>query len=118
MHSHNSSLATTLYDLSINWLDNQLGTLILEQENNSCFLIICTYFLKLGAVKCMEELNSDIVDAHEYNDSGMDELFSVLGKLNTGTVYKTKHILDTLCNDYLAKIILKYVFCAFLNNSE
>ena len=115
MPSHN--LATTIYNLSINWLDEQLGTLILEQENNSHFLIICTYFLKLGAGTCIYELTDRMDDAYEGNVS-MDELLSVLEKLVTNPMYKTKQILDTLCNVDIPKIILKYVFSVLENGNE
>ena len=115
MPSHN--LATTIYNLSINWLDEQLGTLILEQENNSHFLIICTYFLKLGAGTCIYELTDRMDDAYEGNVS-MDELLSVLEKLVTNPIYKTKQILDTLCNENVAKVILKYAFSALENGEK
>ena len=116
MPSHN--LATTIYNLSINWLDDQLGTSILEQENNSHFLIIWTYFLKLGAGTCINELTSRIEDAFEGDVGSMDELLSVLEKLVTNPMYKTKQILDTLCNVNIPEVILKYAFSAFENGEE
>lgn len=108
MSSHN--LATTIYNLSINWLDDQLSNLISKQENNSLFIVICIYALKLCPT-CIEELlPSELQSQPDFNINKDNQLILELKKLTTNPIYKTKQILDTLRDADLALIIIKYSF--------
>ncbi len=111
MPSHN--LAATIYNLSINLLDKQLSTLIFQQKIDSNALIILTYFLKLSAKACMENIIHGVVQTTRVTSwTQKRDFISVLEQLATNPIYKTQQILDTCytSNEDLAFFIIKELF--------
>ncbi len=109
--SHN--IAATIYNLSINLLDKQLSTLVFQQKIASNALIILTYFLKLNAKACIENIINEVVQTQDdQNWTGKRDFISVLEQLATNPIYKTQQILDTCytSNEDLAFFIIKELF--------
>ena len=108
--------AARIYNLSINALDDQLSYLMNEEKDSFFGAFICAQ--KLFPMCTVDLVPSALRTRSDFDITRDIELTWELQKLATDPIYKTKQILDTLRDEDLALIIIKYSFFADINIAE